>query len=50
MSCDFGVIDVKVCAMPISFLVAVWSNPPPSPIGYLSELHGFERQLFYLQL
>jgi hypothetical protein len=36
--------------MPSFVLVAVWSNPPPSPIRYLSELHGFERQLFYLQL
>jgi hypothetical protein len=33
--------------MPSFALVAVWSNPPPSPIGYLSKLHGSERQLFY---
>ncbi len=29
--------------MPSFALAAVWSNPLPSPSGYLSKLHGFER-------
>jgi hypothetical protein len=36
--------------MPSFALAVVWSNPLSSPSEYLSELHGFERQLFCLQL
>jgi hypothetical protein len=36
--------------MPSFALAVVWSNPLLSPSEYLSELHGFERQFFCLQL
>ncbi len=36
--------------MPFFALIVVWSNPLPGPSGYLSGLHGFDKQLFCHQL
>ncbi len=44
---SFSLWPSQIDAMMPSFaLVTVWSNPPPSPSGYLSKLHGFDRQTF----
>jgi hypothetical protein len=36
--------------MPSLALAAIWSNPLPSPNGYLSELHSFDKHIFCPQL
>ncbi len=48
-SCPFWPSQINAM-MPSFALATVWSNLPPSPSGYLSKLHDFERQLFCFQL
>ncbi len=48
---SFSFWPFQIDAMMPSFaFAAIWSNLLPSPSGYLSELHGFDRQLFCPQL